>query len=162
MPLGDFVEQADGAMFVVTTASGERRAGCLVGFASQVSVRPPRFLVALSTANHTYRVAAAADVLAVHLIGRDDRRLAELFGSTTGDEIDKFTRCAWTPGPDGVPVLDRATAVLIGRVLERVAFGDHVGHVLEPVSVTMRRAAAPYRLAQGMELEPAHPVQGED
>lgn len=162
MSLGDFVEQANGAMVVVTAASAGRRAGCLVGFASQVSVRPPRFLVALSTANHTYRVATGASVLAVHLIDRADQASAELFGTTSGDDIDKFTRCGWSPGPDGVPVLDGATAVLIGRVLERISFGDHVGHLLEPMSVTVRRAAPPYTLEQGMRLEPAHPVEGED
>lgn len=157
--LGDFVEQAGGAMVIVTAAAAGRRAGCLVGFASQVSVRPPRFLVALSTANHTYRVAAGASALAVHLIDAEDHRLAELFGTRTGDEIDKFIRCAWTAGPDGVPVLDAATAVLLGRVLERIPFGDHVGHLLEPISVTVRRKTAPFTLAQGMLLEPAHPVE---
>ena len=45
-------------MFVVTTEVGGTPAGCLVGFASQASIHPPRFLVGLSTKNHTFRVAA--------------------------------------------------------------------------------------------------------
>ena len=49
----------------LTVAVGEERAGCLVGFASQVSIHPPRFLVGLSVNNRTYRVAATgAGVLA--------------------------------------------------------------------------------------------------
>src|SRR5207248_6722269 len=31
---------------------------------------------------------------------------AALFGARTGDEVDKFTRCRWTSGPAGVPLLD--------------------------------------------------------
>jgi len=35
-------------MYVVTTAAGAGRGGCLVGFASQRSIEPPRFCVWLS------------------------------------------------------------------------------------------------------------------
>jgi hypothetical protein len=33
--------QLDYSLFIVTPAAGEERAGCLVGFASQVSIRRP-------------------------------------------------------------------------------------------------------------------------
>ncbi len=62
------VSLLDYPMFVVTTRAGDESAGCLVGFASQVSIRPPRFLVGLSKRNHTYRVAQRTDYLAVHLV----------------------------------------------------------------------------------------------
>ena len=48
-------------MFVVTTGVGGTAAGCLVGFASQVSIHPPRFLVGLSTKNHTFRAFHETD-----------------------------------------------------------------------------------------------------
>ena len=35
-------------MFVVTTQANDTAAGCLVGFASQTSIHPPRFLVGIS------------------------------------------------------------------------------------------------------------------
>src|SRR4051812_20330209 len=73
----------DYPMFVVTTASEGKRAGCLVGFATQASIDPPRFLVGLSDKNHTYRVARTAPRLVVHILGSDSGELAELFGSTT-------------------------------------------------------------------------------
>jgi flavin reductase (DIM6/NTAB) family NADH-FMN oxidoreductase RutF len=38
----------DYPMFIVTTRSGDASGGCLVGFANQVSIRPPQFLVGLS------------------------------------------------------------------------------------------------------------------
>ncbi len=62
------VSLLDYPMFVVTTRVGDESAGCLVGFTSQVSIRPPRFMVGLSKRNHTYRVAEGAKHLAVHLV----------------------------------------------------------------------------------------------
>ena len=64
------VSMLDYPMYVVTTRVGDESAGCLVGFTSQVSIGPPRFLVGLSEKNHTYRVAQGRDHLAVHLVPR--------------------------------------------------------------------------------------------
>ena len=57
---GKLVSLLDYPMFVVTTRADDEPAGCLVGFASQVSITPPRFLVGLSKRNYTYRVATTS------------------------------------------------------------------------------------------------------
>lgn len=122
----------DDTVFVVTTVAGDERAGCLVGFATQASIDPSRFLVGLSVANRTFRVACGARHLAVHVLGSESAALARLFGGETGDEVDKFARCAWHVGPHGLPVLDEAVAWFGGRILDRTPFGDHTGFLLEP------------------------------
>lgn len=121
-------------MFVVTTSDGDKLAGCLVGFTSQVSIDPPRFLVGLSNRNHTYRVAARATRLAVHVLPRDKLEIARLFGEETGDTADKFSRCSWHPGPHGLPILSDAAGWFSGDVLERLPLGDHVAFLLAPDS----------------------------
>ncbi|MCI4676251.1 flavin reductase family protein [Candidatus Mycolicibacterium alkanivorans] len=121
-------------MFVVTTSAPERLAGCLVGFTSQTSIHPPRFLVGLSRKNHTFTVATEADHLAVHLLPRAELPIAELFGGQTGDTVDKFAQCAWHRGPAGVPILDAAPAWFVGKIIRRFDAGDHVGHLVEPVA----------------------------
>lgn len=78
------------SMFVVTACDGERRAGCLVGFTTQCSIDPPRYLVCLSKANNTVAVALGAEVLMVHVLGADQLGLARLFGELTGDKVDKL------------------------------------------------------------------------
>ncbi|OBI82932.1 flavin reductase family protein [Mycobacterium sp. 1245805.9] len=144
-------------MFVVTTQADGVPAGCLVGFASQASIHPPRFLVGLSTKNHTFRVAARASHLAVHVFDREHLGVAELFGSQTGDEIDKFDRCSWHRGPVQLPILDDAAAWFAGKILDRFPLGDHVGHLLEPVD-----GRPPHELEQWVSfgdvrhLEPGH------
>ncbi len=57
--------------------------------------------------------------------------MAALFAEETGDEIDKFARCSWTPGPGGVPVLD-GLDWFAGRIVSRTDAGDHDALVLEP------------------------------
>jgi flavin reductase (DIM6/NTAB) family NADH-FMN oxidoreductase RutF len=123
----------DYPMFIVTAAAGDERAGCLVGFATQCSIDPVRFIVCLSDKNRTFRVAQRAAVLVVHLVPKGGDALAQLFGSQTGDETDKFERCAWTPGPDGAPILEDCHNWFAGRILDRVDVGDHWAFVLEPL-----------------------------
>jgi flavin reductase (DIM6/NTAB) family NADH-FMN oxidoreductase RutF len=120
-------------MFVVTTNAGDDAAGCLVGFASQTSIHPARFLVGLSKRNRTTRVAADATHLAVHVFDRDHLDVVELFGGQTGDTIDKFERCTWHRGPEQLPILDDSAAWFAGKILDRFTLGDHIGHLLEPV-----------------------------
>jgi flavin reductase (DIM6/NTAB) family NADH-FMN oxidoreductase RutF len=144
-------------MFVVTTHADGVDAGCLVGFASQTSIHPPRFLVGLSKKNHTFRVAAGASHLAVHVFDREHIDVAEFFGSQTGDTVNKFERCSWHRGPAQLPILDDAAAWFAGKILDRFSLGDHVGHLLEPVD-----GRAPQELEEWVSfgdvrhLEPGH------
>lgn len=148
----------DYPMFVVTVAAGARRAGCLVGFTTQSSIDPPRFLACLSRANHTFAVARDADHLAVHALGAQQRDLATLFGADTEDRIDKFAHCAWEPGPHGLPLLTEAPLWFAGPVLARTDLGDHTGFLLEPRCGGRR--GTPGRLltfTAVSDLRPGHP-----
>ena len=130
------VARLDYPMFVVTArseADGER-SGCLVGFATQCSIDPARFAVWVSDKNHTFGVAVDSSHLAVHALSAEQRGLAELFGGETGDDVDKFSRCDWHDGPEGAPVLDGVAGWFVGRVLDRLDTGDHLGFLLEPVA----------------------------
>jgi flavin reductase (DIM6/NTAB) family NADH-FMN oxidoreductase RutF len=156
-PLDRVVQMLDGAMLVVTTVGPTGRSGCLVGFATQASIDPARFLVAISDKNHTCAVAAEAPRLAVHALDIRLKQLAALFGEQTGDEIDKFERCSWRPARGGVPVLTEAPAWLAGRIVERIPFGDHVGMLIEPDEGEVRDPAAqPLRLRDVLDLDPGH------
>ena len=101
------MSDVDPPSYVVTAADGDDRAGCLVGFATQCSIDPPRFGVWLSKLNRTYRVAQTSTTLVVHLLRDGDGDLAGRFGGETGDEVDKFAGIDWSPGPEGCPVIER-------------------------------------------------------
>ncbi|MFI6932085.1 flavin reductase family protein [Streptomyces sp. NPDC050287] len=156
-----FIDRLDPDMCVVTAVAGGERAGCLVGFSSQCSIRPQRFVVWLSKANHTCRVAGAARHLAVHLLTREQRELAELFGSRTGDDTDKFAHVRWREGPEGAVVLEDVAAWYVGTVTLRADAGDHVGYVLDPVSgggLDGGDGGPLLRLADAVDIPPGHPA----
>jgi flavin reductase (DIM6/NTAB) family NADH-FMN oxidoreductase RutF len=150
------VQQLDYSLFIVTAAHGNERDGCLIGFATQVSIHPSRFLACLSVKNRTYRLAAQASTLVVHPVPEDAEELAVLFGGETGDEVDKFARCEWEPGPDGTPVLSGVDSWFAGRVLGHIGFGDHVGFVLEPIEVHQSGAHETLTFRRGAAIEPGH------
>lgn len=143
-------------MCIVTTVHAGERAGCLVGFAAQCSINPPLFMVWLSKRNHTTRVARHASSLLVHFPSPAERELAELFGSQTGDHVDKFASCRWEPGPEGLPRLVDCGRWVAGRVLERLDTGDHVGHLLDPFLASAGEWSGQLGFQTVKDLEPGH------
>jgi flavin reductase (DIM6/NTAB) family NADH-FMN oxidoreductase RutF len=152
--------ELDYPMLIVTAAARGERAGCLVGFHTQCSIDPLRWAVWLSKANQTYRVALDATTLGVHFPSTADNDLAALFGSETGDEVDKFARCAWHDGPHGVPLLDQCRNRFVGRVLDTIDDGgDHVCFVLDPLeSWEHEHPFTPLMFQSVRDLDPGHPA----
>jgi len=157
--LDEFLGKLDFPLFILTTAADGECSGCLVGFVTQCSMHPARLLVCISDRNHTYGVAKRSAVIALHLVPQDETGVVRLFGSETGDEVDKFSRCEWAPDEAGVPLLARCPSRLVCRVLERVPVGDHVALLVEPV----RAQAGPepvftFAMAKEQGVEPGHPA----
>jgi flavin reductase (DIM6/NTAB) family NADH-FMN oxidoreductase RutF len=132
--LDAFTHRLDYPLFVVTaTSAGGERSGCLAGFVTQCSMIPVRFLVCISKLNRTYFVAERASSLALHQLGRDQVEMASLFGERTGDAIDKFQHCQWSPGRTGSPILAECAAWLEGPILHHFSVGDHQAFEIGPV-----------------------------
>jgi flavin reductase (DIM6/NTAB) family NADH-FMN oxidoreductase RutF len=144
-------------MFIVTARAGDERLGCLVGFATQASIDPPRFAIGLSRLNRTHRRARDSAAFAVHGVPADAPELAELFGGETGDDVDKFARCAWHDGPEGLPILDRCERWFVGRVVDRLDAGDHELFLLEPVAASAAREED-FTFHRAKRIEPGHPA----
>ena len=79
------VGDLDYPMFIVTACADGERAGCLIGFATQASIDPSRFLVCLSHNNRTYEVGRETDFL-------DPRRSVFSGGRRFTDLIDQAER----------------------------------------------------------------------
>ena len=120
-------------MFIATARAGEERLGCLVGFTTQASIDPPRFIVCLSHNNRTYRHGRDAPVLGVHAVPPTPptSRSSSAARPATNGQVRPLH---WHDGPEGVPILDRCENWFVGRVLERWDAGDHDAFLLEPVA----------------------------
>jgi flavin reductase (DIM6/NTAB) family NADH-FMN oxidoreductase RutF len=152
----ELVGELDYPMLVVTAASSDEMAGCLVGFATQTSISPPLFVVCLSARNRTSRIASGASHLGVHLLPSDARDLAELFGGETGDDVDKFGRVRWSPGPGGTPLLEDSPNRFVGRILARHQWGDHLSVLLEPVLAEHPEPVRPFPFRRAKHIDPGH------
>lgn len=137
-------------MFIATVPGD----GCLIGFATQCSIDPLRFLACISNKNKTYRLARDASHMAVHVVPADRQELAELFGGETADEVDKLAECEWSEGPEGVPLI-AGCPHLVGRIRDRFEVGDHVAFVLDVLDVHGSTPDA-LRFQQAKEIDPGH------
>jgi flavin reductase (DIM6/NTAB) family NADH-FMN oxidoreductase RutF len=143
-------------MFIVTARAGGEPLGCLIGFATQTSIDPPRFAVCLSHENRTFRRGQDAELLGVHAVPAEAGELAELFGGETGDEVDKFARCAWHDGPHGVPILDDCANWFVGRVVWRADAGDHDAFLLEPIAAQAQDGGREFTFHRARRIDPGH------
>jgi len=126
-------------VFVVTASAGGEPAGCLVGFTTQCSIEPLRFLVCISKQNHTWEVSRRSETLAVHLVRPDQLDIAEHFGALSSKkDPNKMSSWPLLDGPAGVPIVGGCDWFL-GRVLKQIDLGDHTGFLLEPVSGRLER-----------------------
>jgi len=155
-PFQRLVATLDYPVYIVTTAAQSKTGGCLIGFATQCSIHPPRFLACISKKNRTLEIARQADVLAVHVVDEKDRNLAEIFGGETGDEVDKFAQVSWH-SVHGVPILDGCDRWFAGRIMGRISLGDHVGFLLEPIDAEQAAQAEQLTFQEARNIEPGHP-----
>jgi flavin reductase (DIM6/NTAB) family NADH-FMN oxidoreductase RutF len=155
--LADLMGRVNYPVYIVTTVAGDARDGCVVGFGTQSSMHPDRFLACLSRSNRTYRLARKASALAVHLVPRERTDLAELFGGETGDEIDKFARCEWSGGPHGLPILEGCPSWFAGAIVSRHDLGDHEGYLLDPIEARSEPGELLY-FQDVKYISPGHPA----
>jgi flavin reductase (DIM6/NTAB) family NADH-FMN oxidoreductase RutF len=149
----------DFPMVIVTAFDGRERSGCLVGFHTQCSIDPHRWLVCLSKTNHTFGVAEKAHELVVHILRSDQHGLAELFGGATADTIgieEKFARSEWRESSAGTPII-AGCDWFAGRIISRTDTGDHVAHVIEIEAFGIEHEPAPQLGFQAViGMEPGH------
>ncbi|MEO7555032.1 MAG: flavin reductase [Acidimicrobiales bacterium] len=158
--LGTLTTSLDAPMAIVTATDGTERAGCLIGFHSQASIEPLRYALWLSKANHTYRVALLTEFLGVHLLTEHDHELAELFGTLSGDDVDKLARCDVERGPEGVLLLTSCPNRMVVRRTTLVdEGGDHVCIATEPIAAWSTGPFTPLRLSDVADLAPGHEAE---
>lgn len=157
--LDNLLRHANQPMVIVTARDPEEnRAGCLVGFSSQCGIEPPRYAVWLSVQNHTFEVARGSGHLAVHVLAKRQRPLAELFGSVTDHEHDKFARCEWTDGPFGLPILRDAAGWFAGPAHRVASSGDHELFIVSPQVAHGRLDKQPLSFQDVKDLDAGNPA----
>jgi len=119
----------------VTVVTALARDGSPIGLTansfSSVSLDPPLVLWSLSRQSPRYADYAAADHYLIHVLGEDQRALAEHFATPAQD---KFASLDFSAGAGGAPLFDDVLAVFQCEDRHQYDGGDHVifvGEVIE-------------------------------
>jgi flavin reductase (DIM6/NTAB) family NADH-FMN oxidoreductase RutF len=139
---------------VVITAPGIRPAGFTATSFTSVSLDPPLVSFCLDRRASSWPAVAEASHVAVHVLAEDQEQLARTFATSGADRFAEPTR--WRSGPFGVPLLDDVQAVLVCRIADRVAAGDHAIVLAEPITAEhVDRETSPLLYHMGRYLRAA-------
>jgi flavin reductase (DIM6/NTAB) family NADH-FMN oxidoreductase RutF len=109
---------------VVTARPGGVPVGLTATSFSSVSLSPPLVSFYVDQSSTTWPWLREADQFAVNVLASDQADIAARFARKGIDRFAAPTR--WTPGADGVPLLDDVSAHLVCRPHTTVEVGDHI------------------------------------
>ena len=129
-------EAMDYGMYLISTAAGGKRHGCIVtSFAQVTSSRPPRFTVTLNKDHATTEAILASGVFTVTLLAKDcPEELINAFGYKSGRVGDKFEAFDAKTDEDGNPYLaEHMVSRVSCRVVDKLEIGSYLLFVAEAV-----------------------------
>ncbi|MEU0881884.1 flavin reductase family protein [Lentzea sp. NPDC005914] len=135
------------AVTIVTAHGTDGPVGTTVSSFTSASFEPPLVVVWIGEGASVWPVLRTAPLFAVHLLDAAQTGLADLFATKNVDRFGAETR--WRPDDDGVPWLLDASVRLRCRTARRIAVGDHIALVGEPLDITYSDIATPLVRHQG-------------
>ncbi|MEU7531582.1 flavin reductase family protein [Saccharothrix sp. NPDC042600] len=135
------------AVGIVTAAGPDGPVGVTVSSFTSASLHPPMVVVWIAEGASAWPVLRTAPLFAVHLLHAGQTALSDLFARTGSDRFGAATR--WESDVDGVPHLLDAPLRLRCRTARRIAVGDHVALVGEPVEIQHSTGNPPLVRFQG-------------
>jgi flavin reductase (DIM6/NTAB) family NADH-FMN oxidoreductase RutF len=113
---------ATGVAVATTVGKAGMPVGLTVNSFNSVSMDPPLILWSVSLSAPSFTAFSSHDAFAINMLSTQQADLCHRFSRPSAD---KFSGVRWTPGLDGVPLLDEALASLECRVWRRYEGGDH-------------------------------------
>lgn len=108
---------------MVTAVVSEDPAGVTATSFTSVSLDPPLVSFYIDGRSGTWPAIRDAGAFAVNLLGEDQGGVAVRF-ATKG--VDRFAApTSWRRGPEGIPLIEGATAHILCRTYDLLAVGDH-------------------------------------
>lgn len=122
-------------VIIVTSAHDGRINGqiAVTAVTSSIVHSIPRLMVGIWKGNYTHSFITASNVLAVHLLRKDQVGYVRNFGFYTGRERDKFNDIDYKTGKTGSPVIEDTHSHAECRVINSMDGGDMTGFLVDVV-----------------------------
>lgn len=115
-------------LFVLTAVQGEKKNGCIINTAIQVTSDPNRISIAVNKANYTHDMVLATGKFNVSMISQEAKfDLFKRFGFQSGRDTDKFAGFdGFKMVENGIPVITEGTNAYISAEVEQtIDLGSH-------------------------------------
>lgn len=115
-------------LYLITTAFGEEKAGCVVNTLSQVTASPIYLTVTLHKDNYTKQILEQSNTFSATVLDMEaDMDLIGTFGFHSSKDTDKFKNFTTKLDTQGNPyVVNHANARFTCKVIKQVDLGTHV------------------------------------
>ena len=112
---------------IISVRKGEELNGMTAAWVAQTSIKPPIVYVSISPNRHTWEMMRNTDYFGISLLGIGQERIAEIFGTMSGRDADKFGTLGIDPflATEGVPLIPNSLAMFVCKKLKAVEMGDH-------------------------------------
>ncbi len=136
-------------LFVLSTRSGEKKAGCIINTVMQVTSKPQRITVTVNKANHTCELIRESGVFAVCILTEDAPfGLFQHFGFQSSRDVDKFAGLNVGEDANGVPYLTWASCGYLScRVISSMDLGTHIQFLADVIDCDVLPGGAPVSYA---------------
>ena len=103
---------------------------------AQTSIDPPIGYVSVSPLRYTWEMMEEAEYFGVSVLADGQERIAEIFGTKSGRDTNKFNTMGIDPflGAEQIPLIPEALAAFVCKKVHAVEIGDHFavfGEVIE-------------------------------
>ena len=131
-------------VYVLTARNGDDYGVATITWVSQVSFQPPLVMAALRKDGNVFRCLRASGVAVLHVVGSDQKELAQKFFSTTKEANGLLNGEPFAEGKTSAPVLKDLSAYLECKLVDICEdYGDHAIVILEVVEAGNSGATEP-------------------
>lgn len=119
----------ESCVFVISIDENGKPSGMIAGWNMKCSMEPPLFAVSLSKKGYTHKLIQQSKEFVIAVPNKDLEEALLLFGSTHGNEIDKFAEAKIeTAKAEFVksPLIKNATINFECELFKEVDSGDHL------------------------------------
>lgn len=111
--LNSFRRHASGVAVITTTDPSGQPIGFTATSITSLGANPPLVMFSVARGASSWEAISAATHVAIHTLGARNLALAKRFAA---DHTQRFAAADWQVSPEGLPVFDCATSILICRV----------------------------------------------